>query len=122
MTWLKLLNRITFFWLFFYGAIGDVKAQTTLTDYKNTYPNYNEIVINDQQSYIITIEDKKLKIIQDNQYESMILTENGIANNTESFSYSDLIKLKNYEAYSVITENAKEKKWKKKYRIFLLKY
>jgi hypothetical protein len=50
MTWLKLLNRITFFfWLF--GAIGDVKAQTTLTDYKNTYPNYNEIVINDQQSY-----------------------------------------------------------------------
>lgn len=112
MTWLKLLNRITFFWLFFYGAIGDVKAQTTLTDYKNTYPNYNEIVINDQQSYIITIEDKKLKIIQDNQYESMILTENGIANNTESFSYSDLIKLKNYEAYSVITENAKEKKIK----------
>lgn len=112
MTWLKLLNRITFFWLFFYGAIGDVKAQTTLADYKNTYPNYNEIVINDQQSYNITIEDKKLKIIQDNQYESMILTENGIANNTESFSYSDLIKLKNYEAYSVITENAKEKKIK----------
>lgn len=112
MTWLKLLNRITFFWLFFYGAIGDVKAQTTLADYKNTYPNYNEIVVNDQQSYNITIEDKKLKIIQDNQYESMILTENGIANNTESFSYSDLIKLKNYEAYSVITENAKEKKIK----------
>ena len=112
MTWLKLLNRITFFWLFFYGAIGDVKAQTTLADYKNTYPNYNEIVINDQQSYNITIEDKKLKIIQDNQYESMILTENGIANNTESFSYSDLIKLKNYEAYSVITENEKEKKIK----------
>ena len=112
MTWLKLLNRITFFWLFFYGAIGDVKAQTTLADYKNTYPNYNEIVVNDQQSYNITIEDKKLKIIQDNQYESMILTENGIANNTESFSYSDLIKLKNYEAYSVITENEKEKKIK----------
>ena len=112
MTWLKLLNRITFFWLFFYGAIGDVKAQTTLADYKNTYPNYNEIVVNDQQSYNITIEDKKLKIIQDNQYESMILTENGIANNTESFSYSDLIKLKNYEAYSVITENANEKKIK----------
>jgi hypothetical protein len=50
MTWLKLLNRITFL-LFFYGAIGDVKAQTTLADCKNTYPNYNEIVINDQQSY-----------------------------------------------------------------------
>ena len=112
MTWLKLLNRISFFWLFFYGTVGAVKAQTTLADYKNTYPNFNEIVVKDQQSYNITIEDKKLKIIQDNQYESMILTENGIANNTESFSYSDLIKLKNYEAYSVITENAKEKKIK----------
>ena len=112
MTWSKLLNRITFFWCLFCAAVGSVQAQTTLADYKNAYPNFNEIVVNDLQSYDITIVDKKLKIIQDNQYESMILTENGIANNKESFSFSDLIKLKSYEAYSVISENGKEKKIK----------
>ncbi|RKS14890.1 DUF3857 and transglutaminase domain-containing protein [Flavobacterium sp. 120] len=87
-------------------------AQNTLQEYKNIYPNYNELVVNDVQNYNITIEDKKLKIIQDNHYESIILTENGIQNNKESFSYSELIKLKSYDAYSIINENGKERKIK----------
>ncbi|MDI6049970.1 DUF3857 and transglutaminase domain-containing protein [Flavobacterium sp. XS2P24] len=87
-------------------------AQNTLQEYKNIYPNYNELVVNDVQNYNITIEDKKLKIIQDNHYESIILTANGIQNNKESFSYSELIKLKSYDAYSIINENGKERKIK----------
>ena len=85
-------------------------AQNTLTEYKKTYPDYNELIINNQQSYNISIENKKLKIIQDNHFESMILSENGIQNNKESFSYSNLVKLNNYDAYALFNDNGKEKK------------
>ncbi|MFL9832344.1 DUF3857 domain-containing protein [Flavobacterium sp. ST-87] len=87
-------------------------AQNTLTEYKRTYPDYNELIINNQQSYNISIENKKLKIIQDNHFESMILSENGIQNNKESFSYSNLVKLNNYDAYALFNDNGKEKKIK----------
>ncbi|SDK06869.1 Transglutaminase-like superfamily protein [Flavobacterium glycines] len=87
-------------------------AQNTLTEYKKTYPDYNELIINNQQSYNISIENKKLKIIQDNHFESMILSENGIQNNKESFSYSNLVKLNNYDAYALFNDNGKEKKIK----------
>lgn len=87
-------------------------AQNTLTEYKKTYPDYNELIINNQQSYDISIENKKLKIIQDNHFESMILSENGIQNNKESFSYSNLVKLNNYDAYALFNDNGKEKKIK----------
>ncbi|WP_164905504.1 DUF3857 domain-containing protein [Flavobacterium sufflavum] len=87
-------------------------AQNTLTEYKKTYPDYNELIINNQQSYNISIENKKLKIIQDNHFESMILSENGIQNNRESFSYSNLVKLNSYDAYALFNDNGKEKKIK----------
>lgn len=112
MNWLKLLNKIIFCLGLCWFSMFSTNAQNTLQEYKNTYPNYNELIVNDVQYYNITIEDKKLKIIQDNHYESMILTENGILNNKESFSYSELIKLKSYEAYSVVNENGKERKIK----------
>lgn len=112
MNWLKLLNKIVFYLGFCWFSIFYANAQNKLQEYKNTYPNYNELIVNDAQNYNITIEDKKLKIIQDNHYESMILTENGISNNKESFSYSELIKLKSYNAYSVVNENGKERKIK----------
>lgn len=87
-------------------------AQNSLEEYKKQYPDFNELVINDIQSYVFTIENNKLKVIQNNQYESVILTDNGIQNNKESFSYSELVKLIEYEAYSVINEYGKEKKIK----------
>lgn len=87
-------------------------AQNTLANYKNSYPDYNELIINNQQSYNISIENKKLKIIQNNHYESIILSENGIQNNKESFSYSNLVKLNSYDAYALFNENGKEKKLK----------
>jgi transglutaminase-like putative cysteine protease len=87
-------------------------AQNEFQDYKKTYPDFNELVLNDNQSYDFTIENNKLKVIQNNQYESVILSDNGIQNNKESFTYSELVKLLGYEAYTVINDNGKEKKIK----------
>ncbi|MES2575203.1 MAG: DUF3857 domain-containing protein [Bacteroidota bacterium] len=88
------------------------KAQNSLEEYKKQYPDFNELVLEDIQIYDLSIEKNKLKVIQDNHYESIILTENGIQGNKESFSYSDLVKLQSYDAYSVINNNGKEKKIK----------
>ena len=87
-------------------------AQNLLEEYNKQYPDFNELVLNDNQSYDFSIENNKLKVIQDNHYESVILTDNGIQSNKESFSYSELVKLLNYEAYSVIYDNGKERKIK----------
>ena len=87
-------------------------AQNSLEEYKKQYPDFNEVVLNNTQSYEFSIENDILKVIENNQYESLILTANGIQNNKESFNYSELVKLLGYEAYSVITENGKEKKIK----------
>ena len=87
-------------------------AQNSLEEYKKQYPDFNEVVLNNTQSYEFSIESNILKVTENNQYESLILTANGIQNNKESFNYSELVKLLGYEAYSVITENGKEKKIK----------
>ena len=89
-------------------------AQNSLEEYKKQYPDFNEVVLNNTQSYEFSIESNILKVTENNQYESLILTANGIQNNKESFNYSELVKLLGYEAYSVITENGKEKKIKVK--------
>ncbi len=112
MNWLKLSNKKVFCFVLLGFIFMKVQAQKTLQEYKTIYPNFNELVLNDTQNYDISIADKKIKIIQDNHYEAMILSENGIQNNTESFSYSELIKLKEYNAYTVINDNGKERKIK----------
>ena len=89
-----------------------MQAQQTFQDYKKEYPDFNEVVLSDYQGYDISIINKKLKIIQNTSFESIILSENGIHNNEESFSYSELVKLLEYDAYSVINSNGKEKKIK----------
>lgn len=87
-------------------------AQNSFEDYKKQYPDFNEVVILDYQEYDISIENKKIKIIQNTSFESMILSENGIHNNKESFTYSELVKLLDYEAYSLVNVKGKEKKIK----------
>ncbi|MFI0427169.1 MAG: DUF3857 domain-containing protein [Flavobacterium sp.] len=111
MIWSKLSNKLFLAMLFIVICL-NTNAQNTFQDYKKAYPDYNEIVLLDFQSYDISIEDKKLKIIQNSNFESMILTENGIHNNQESFTYSELVKLIDYEAFSVVNNNGKEKKIK----------
>lgn len=111
MNWLKSVSNAIIIFLSFVSSTKSF-AQSDLLDYKKNYPNVNEIIINDIQSYDFFIENKKIKVIQNNQFESMILNENGIQNNQESFSYSELVKLIDYEAYSMLTEKGKEKKIK----------
>lgn len=112
MNWLKLSNKYIYFLTFFGLLAFSSNAQNSLEEAKKIYPDFNELILNDNQSYDLSFESGKLKVIQDNYYESMILTENGIQNNKESFSYSELVKLKAYEAYTVINNNGKEKKIK----------
>lgn len=112
MHWLKSSNKLALYVVFCGIVSTSITAQKNFQDYKKLYPDYNELVINDIQSYDFSIENKKLKIIQDNYYESIILSENGIHNNKESFTYSELVKLKSYDAYTLINENGKEKKIK----------
>ena len=112
MNWSKLSNSsISFISICLMLTITS-KAQSILENYKKEYPNFNELILNDYQSYDFSIENNKLKIIQDNHFDSMILSENGIQNNKESFIYSELVKLKSYEAFSVLNNNGKEKKIK----------
>src|SRR4051812_35792517 len=112
MNWLKLSNKFIFHLAILFCFSVSVNAQKSFQDFKNLYPNTNEIILDNSEAYDISLESNALKIIQDNHYESLILTQNGIQNNKESFSYSDLIKLKGYDAYTVLTENGKEKKIK----------
>lgn len=112
MNWSKLSNKHLYI-LAFYGLFAFTgNSQNSFDAYKKQYPDFNELVLNDSQTYDFSIENNKLKVIQDNHYESVILTENGIQNNKESFTYSELVKLQSYDAYSVIYDNGKERKIK----------
>ena len=112
VNWLKYQNKLKIVTIAFCLLCLHSTAQNSLTDYKKKYADYNELIVKNHQSYDISIEDKKLKVIQDNHFESMILSQNGIQNNKESFSYSNLVKLNSYDAYAVFNDNGKEKKIK----------
>lgn len=112
MNWLTSSNKPLILTAFFclYSVLGI--AQKSFQEIKDLYPDHNEIILDNTEIYDISIENNGLKIIDDSHYESMILTQNGIINNKESFSYSDLIPVKSYDAYTVVNENGKEKKIK----------
>lgn len=112
MNWLKLSNKSFSLTLFFVLCSIITTAQKSLQESKILYPDFNEIILDNSELYDISIEKNGLKIIRDTRYESMILTQNGISNNKESFSYSGLIPLKSYDAYTIVNENGKEKKLK----------
>jgi transglutaminase-like putative cysteine protease len=107
---MKMKKILLLFFIVLFAFMGN--AQNSLEEYKKQFPDFNELVLNDTQSYEFSIESDKIKVIQNNQYESLILTENGILNNKESFSYSELVKLQSYDAFTVINYNGKEKKIK----------
>ena len=73
MNWLKSLNKKTFIGLFIVLTSISIHAQNTFQDYKKEYPDFNELVLLDYQGYDISIENKKLKIIQNTYFESMII-------------------------------------------------
>ena len=110
MNWLKSSSK--FIVLLFCTFSLKTIAQANFQELKTKYPDSKEVVLNDVTSYDISIENKKLKVIQDNHFESIIMSENGIQNNQESIFTSDLVKLLNYEAYTIVNSNGKEKKIK----------
>lgn len=110
MIWLKLLNKFILASCLFVAI--QANAQKTFAEYKVKYPDTNELVLNDLQTYTISIEDNKIKVLSQNKYESLILSENGIGSNEETFSYSNLIKLLEYDAYTENSINGKQKKIK----------
>lgn len=112
MNWSILSNKSFFLTIFIVAYSTIITAQKSFQDTKILYPDYNEVVIDNSELYDISIENNGLKILQDTHYESMILNQNGIINNKESFSYSGLIPLKSYDAYTVLNDNGKEKKLK----------
>jgi transglutaminase-like putative cysteine protease len=119
MNLLKLLNKHKTFLLLYALFTTLANAQNTgeptkltFADYKKSYPDFNELILNETQHYDFSIVKNKLQVLQDNYQESIILSELGIHNNEESFSYSELVKILNYDAYSVTNTNGKEKKIK----------
>jgi hypothetical protein len=85
-------------------------GQENISYYTEKYPGYNEMVMNDLQSYDISVSKNKLKVLQDCSYESMILTDLGTKNTTESFTYSDLVPLRYYDAYTIKNNKGRDKK------------
>lgn len=106
---MKLLNKTSLYLLFV--SVGSF-AQNSYNELKEEFPDHNEIILKDYQSYEMFVEKNKLKIIQNTEIESIILNENGIHNNEEYFTYSELVKLISYDAYSVVNVKGKEKKIK----------
>ena len=87
-----------------------VKAQDLVEIYKNKYPGHHEVMLSNKHTYHIRLEKNKLKITQDNSFESLILTEMGRKNISESFSFSDLVPLRSFDGYTMAMVNGKERK------------
>ncbi|MBK8626273.1 MAG: DUF3857 domain-containing protein [Saprospiraceae bacterium] len=81
-----------------------------IADIKAKYPGQNELILKDKQTYRFSLYNEKPKIISDNYFESLILSEAGIQNTSESFSFSELVPLKSFDAYTIVNAKGKEKK------------
>lgn len=104
----RFISWVTCFFICFW--VLDLSAQTDIGEMKKKYPGYSELVIKESQSYEFSIQNKKPSIIQDNYYESVILSENGIHNNAENVSFSQLVPLRSYEGFTSVKIDGKEKK------------
>ena len=89
----------------------NLSAQSDINEMKKRYPGYSELIIKESQTYSFSIQDKKPSILQDNYFESVILSENGIHNNAENLSFSQLVPLKSYEGFTSVKIDGKEKKF-----------
>jgi transglutaminase-like putative cysteine protease len=105
MNWLKSVNKITFLLLVTTFGIAQ-----NISDFQKKYPGYSELILSETQTYDFTIQKNKLQVLQDNYYESIILSDIGIQNNSESFTYSELVPLKSFDAFTIINDNGRDKK------------
>lgn len=104
---MSLMDFTFLFWLTIWSCI--LNGQN-IADIKAKYPGQNELILKDKQTYRFSLSDDKPKIISDNYFESLILSEVGIQNTSESFSFSELVPLKSFDAYTIVNAKGKEKK------------
>lgn len=97
-------------WLLTALFITNMSSQPDINDMKKKYPGYSELVIKERQSYDFTLQNKRPSILQDNYFESVILSEQGVHNNAENVSFSQLVPLKSYEGYTSVKIDGKDKK------------
>ena len=81
-----------------------------LSDLQKKYPGHSELILSETQSYQFSVQKNKLQVLQDNYFESIILSDIGIQNNSESFTFSELVPVNSYNAFTVIKNNGKDKK------------
>ncbi len=107
MTW---LNKINYLLILAFGIVNVKALAQPLTTFQNKYPGHNELILKEYQSYDFSIIKDKLQVIQDNYFESIILSDVGIHNNSESFTFSELVPLKKFDAFTIVQSKGKEKK------------
>lgn len=76
------------------------------------YPDEDAVTLSLSINVVITIEDNKPKIISNYTEESILLTKRASFLSQDFISYSDLVKLLDAEAYSLIPEKNRYKKLK----------
>lgn len=105
MNWLKSVNKITLLLL-----VTSVGIAQNISDFQKKYPGHSELILSETQTYDFSIQKNKLQVLQDNYYESIILSDIGIQSNSESFTYSELVPLKSFDAFTIINNNGRDKK------------
>lgn len=105
MNWLKSVNKIILLFL-----IASVGIAQNVSDFQKKYPGHSELILKETQTYDFSIQKNKLQVLQDNYFESIILSDVGIHNNSESFTYSELVPLKSFDAFTIINNNGRDKK------------
>ena len=74
---------------------------------KKKYPSSNEVVLLEEDKYIIKNKDGKLQIVKESKLENVIMSSSAINNVKESFHTSDFSKVTNHQAYSIDINNKK---------------
>ena len=109
MNWLKLKRNNIYTVCFFLLGLTAANGQS-LTDLATKYSSYPEVILRESESYNIEVEKGNLKVSRTSYFESMILSEVGIQNDDETFFYSTLLPVEEYEAYTILPETKKSKK------------
>ncbi|WP_372474095.1 DUF3857 domain-containing protein [Capnocytophaga sp. ARDL2] len=104
----KNIVTILTFWLSSWAIISTAQAQD-LEYFKEKFPGQSEVITQYEDHYHISLtKDKRLKVTSDNVEQTMILSDKGSGfTAVESIVHSDLVNIKNYEAYT-LNKNGKK--------------
>lgn len=108
MNWLRLSKASLLLVLcFFLGHT--VQGQDDFQELKKKYAGQSEVTIEEVVKLRIDVKKGKLRIREENYFESLILSENGIGNASERFYESELVHVPKFEAYTLSASSKKIK-------------